>query len=283
MKLLLVGGPKFVGHALIEAALARGHEVTTFNRGQTNPDAFPELEKLHGDRETDVSRRSKAAPGTPCSTPPATSRTPSATRSRRSPPAATASSPRSRTTPTTASRASRRDPAEQLAGGPARRPAARGLRELRRAEGALRAGGRARVRRPGDPRPPRPDRRPERPDRPLHLLAAPGRARRADPRARRDQPVQMIDVRDLAGWMLTLVENERSGPYNATSPPGVHTLRLDARGCGADGRRLGDARSSSPSRASRAGATCPCWIPLDRRRACRASSSSRSTARSPPG
>src|SRR4029078_10482773 len=42
-------------HALIELALERGHEVTTFNRGQTNPDAFPEIEKLHGDREHDVS------------------------------------------------------------------------------------------------------------------------------------------------------------------------------------------------------------------------------------
>ena len=37
LKLLLIGGPKFLGYALIEAALARGHEVTTFNRGQTNP------------------------------------------------------------------------------------------------------------------------------------------------------------------------------------------------------------------------------------------------------
>ena len=56
-----------------------------------------------------------------------------------------------------------------------------------------------------------------------------------------DQPVQMVDVRDLAGWMLTLVENERSGPYNATSPPNVHTFFSMLRDCGARGRRLGDA------------------------------------------
>ena len=43
MRLLLLGGPKFVGRALIEAALERGHEVTTFNRGQTNAGAFPEV------------------------------------------------------------------------------------------------------------------------------------------------------------------------------------------------------------------------------------------------
>jgi 2'-hydroxyisoflavone reductase len=54
VKLLLLGGPKFVGLALIEASLARGHEVTTFNRGQTNPGAFPEVEELHGDRHGDL-------------------------------------------------------------------------------------------------------------------------------------------------------------------------------------------------------------------------------------
>lgn len=54
MKLLLLGGPKFLGRALIESALARGHEVTTFNRGVTNPDLFPEIEKLHGDRKDNL-------------------------------------------------------------------------------------------------------------------------------------------------------------------------------------------------------------------------------------
>jgi 2'-hydroxyisoflavone reductase len=55
MKLLVLGGTKFLGRATVEAALARGHEVTLFNRGQTNPDLFPEAEKLHGDREQDLS------------------------------------------------------------------------------------------------------------------------------------------------------------------------------------------------------------------------------------
>jgi 2'-hydroxyisoflavone reductase len=54
MKLLVLGGTKFLGRATVEAALARGHEVTLFNRGQTNPDLFPETEKLHGDREHDL-------------------------------------------------------------------------------------------------------------------------------------------------------------------------------------------------------------------------------------
>ena len=55
VKLLVLGGTKFLGRATVETALARGHEVTLFNRGQTNADLFPEAEKLHGDREHDLS------------------------------------------------------------------------------------------------------------------------------------------------------------------------------------------------------------------------------------
>jgi len=55
MKLLVLGGTKFLGRATVEAALARGHDVTLFNRGQTNADLFPEAEKLRGDREQDLS------------------------------------------------------------------------------------------------------------------------------------------------------------------------------------------------------------------------------------
>jgi 2'-hydroxyisoflavone reductase len=51
MNLLILGGTLFLGRALVEAALARGHEVTLFNRGQRNPELFPEVEKLRGDRD----------------------------------------------------------------------------------------------------------------------------------------------------------------------------------------------------------------------------------------
>jgi len=51
MKLLILGGTKFLGRHLVEAALGRGHEVTLFNRGQLNPELFPEVEKLRGDRD----------------------------------------------------------------------------------------------------------------------------------------------------------------------------------------------------------------------------------------
>lgn len=54
MKLLILGGTVFLGRHIVEAALARGHEITLFNRGQRNPELFPEVEKLHGDRDSNL-------------------------------------------------------------------------------------------------------------------------------------------------------------------------------------------------------------------------------------
>ncbi len=54
MRLLILGGTVFLGRHLTEAALARGHAVTLFNRGQHNADLFPDAEKLRGDRDGDL-------------------------------------------------------------------------------------------------------------------------------------------------------------------------------------------------------------------------------------
>jgi 2'-hydroxyisoflavone reductase len=51
MRLLVIGGTRFLGRALVEDALARGHQVTLFNRGQTNPELFPQVERITGDRD----------------------------------------------------------------------------------------------------------------------------------------------------------------------------------------------------------------------------------------
>lgn len=51
MKILIIGGTKFLGRALVEAALTNGHDLTLFNRGTTNPDVFPDVAQLHGDRD----------------------------------------------------------------------------------------------------------------------------------------------------------------------------------------------------------------------------------------
>jgi 2'-hydroxyisoflavone reductase len=54
MKLLVLGGTVFLGRHIVDAALAAGHEVTLFNRGMHNADLFPEVEKLRGDRKSDL-------------------------------------------------------------------------------------------------------------------------------------------------------------------------------------------------------------------------------------
>jgi 2'-hydroxyisoflavone reductase len=51
MKLLILGGTHFLGRALVDAAQAREHEITLFHRGRTSPEAFPDVEHVHGDRE----------------------------------------------------------------------------------------------------------------------------------------------------------------------------------------------------------------------------------------
>ena len=51
MTILILGGTGFIGPHMVRYALSRGHEVTLFNRGRTNPHLFPELDKLVGDRD----------------------------------------------------------------------------------------------------------------------------------------------------------------------------------------------------------------------------------------
>ena len=56
MNILIIGGTRFLGRHLVDSALARGHAVTLFNRGQTNPDLFPQVETIFGDREHDIAK-----------------------------------------------------------------------------------------------------------------------------------------------------------------------------------------------------------------------------------
>ena len=50
IRLLILGGTGFIGPHQVRYALERGHEVTIFNRGQSAPGMFPEVEELTGDR-----------------------------------------------------------------------------------------------------------------------------------------------------------------------------------------------------------------------------------------
>lgn len=54
LKVLIIGGTGFLGPHTVRRLQARGHTVTLFNRGRTNPTLFPDVEKLRGDRKTDL-------------------------------------------------------------------------------------------------------------------------------------------------------------------------------------------------------------------------------------
>jgi 2'-hydroxyisoflavone reductase len=60
MRLLIIGGTVFLGRHLAELAVAEGHAVTLFNRGQSAPEppaaALEQIEQIHGDREHDLER-----------------------------------------------------------------------------------------------------------------------------------------------------------------------------------------------------------------------------------
>ena len=53
MNLLILGGTLFLGRHLADAALSRGHTLTLFHRGKTNPGLFPQVTEILGDRTQD--------------------------------------------------------------------------------------------------------------------------------------------------------------------------------------------------------------------------------------
>lgn len=53
MRILMLGGTGFVGRAVVEDALSRGHDVTIFSRGRSGAALFPQVPRLVGDRDSD--------------------------------------------------------------------------------------------------------------------------------------------------------------------------------------------------------------------------------------
>ena len=51
MKVLVIGGTRFVGRAFVELAVGHGHDVAVFHRSVSEPEDFPSVEHLHGDRD----------------------------------------------------------------------------------------------------------------------------------------------------------------------------------------------------------------------------------------
>ena len=213
MRLLVLGGTRFLGRALVESALARGHELTLFNRGQTNAELFPETEKIRGDRTLDLSpldgREWDAVLDVATFLPRAVRRSVEALAGRvgRYVYVSSISAYADQSTP----------PVE---GAPVAELDDRDAEDIEH-YGALKAaceqivvdafGERALVVRPGlivGPHDPT-DRFTYWPRR----VAEGGRVLAPAPP---DQPVQFIDVRDLADWIVSATEEQLDGLYNAT-------------------------------------------------------------------
>jgi 2'-hydroxyisoflavone reductase len=54
MNVLVLGGTGFIGPPMVEYLIERGHKVALFNRGRTNTDLFPDVERLTGDRNDNL-------------------------------------------------------------------------------------------------------------------------------------------------------------------------------------------------------------------------------------
>ena len=54
LRILILGGTGFIGPHQIRYAIDRGHKVSMFNRGKTNPGLFPGVEHLQGDRNANI-------------------------------------------------------------------------------------------------------------------------------------------------------------------------------------------------------------------------------------
>jgi 2'-hydroxyisoflavone reductase len=54
LKILILGGTRFIGLHMTELALARGHTLTFFNRGKTHTDRYPGIERIKGDRNGEI-------------------------------------------------------------------------------------------------------------------------------------------------------------------------------------------------------------------------------------
>ena len=52
MDILVIGGTQFLGRYVVSSAISSGHKITMFNRGKSNFDLFPEVETIVGDRST---------------------------------------------------------------------------------------------------------------------------------------------------------------------------------------------------------------------------------------
>jgi 2'-hydroxyisoflavone reductase len=209
----------FVGRHLVEVAVERGHDVATFTRGRHNPDLFPGVAKLHGDRESDLTALRGGSWDAVVDTSTLAPRVTAAA-------ATLLAGSVSHYTYVSSASAYRDWPAapvdeESACWGPGADEddyAARKAGAERAIGDAL--PGRTLILRPGLIVGPYENvgRLPYW----LGRLAAGGEVLAAgDP----ERPLQMIDARDLAGWALAAIEQQLTGTFNVISPPGSFSMR----------------------------------------------------------
>ncbi|HRA52958.1 MAG TPA: hypothetical protein PLQ83_04835 [Thermoflexales bacterium] len=263
MKILILGGTRFLGRAIVDAALSAGHTLTLFNRGQSGPDLFPNVETLRGDRTADLSAlagRSWDAVVDPSGYfPRAVGASAEALRdsvgqyvfissiSVYAKPSASGEDDPVGTTD---------DPTVETITGGTYGP----LKALCEQAAAARFPGRALLVRPGlivGPHDPT-DRFSYWPWRIAQGgdVLGPGRPERG---------IQVIDARDLAEWILQMIETSTTGVFNATSPAGAITLGelLDTarRVSGSDARVTWAAEGWLLGQGVAAWSDMPVWVP----------------------
>jgi 2'-hydroxyisoflavone reductase len=240
VKVLVLGGTSFVGRAIVEDALASGHTPTLFSRGKTGADLFPDVEKRIGDR--DAGDYASLAGGSWDAVIDVTGYVP-----RHVAQAAEALGDRFGQRYlfiSTGSVYDRTQGSDGMTEDTPRLPPERGTEEITgETYGPLKVaceddvhelyGDRATVVRPGvvaGPHDPT--------DRFTYWVRRAARGGRAALPARPDQPVQVVDARDLARLVIALVEEDRPGTYNAVGPADPVTLeeliRICAKAAGAD-------------------------------------------------
>jgi 2'-hydroxyisoflavone reductase len=232
VKLLVLGGTSFVGRAIVEDALAAGHTPTLFSRGKTGADLFPKVERRIGDR--DSGDYGSLADGSWDAVIDVTGYVP-----RHVAEAADAIGDRGGRYLfiSTGSVYDRTQGSEGMTEDMPRLAPERGTEDITgETYGPLkvaceddvlsRFGNKATIVRPGivaGPHDPT--------DRFTYWVRRAARGGRTALPGRPDQPVQVIDSRDLARLVIALLEQDKAGTYNAVGPADPVTLEALIQAC----------------------------------------------------
>lgn len=231
MKLLMLGGTVFLGRAIVEQALVQGHEVTLFNRGQSNATLFPEIEHIHGDRDGGLEalkgRTFDACVDTCGVVPRIVGASAQFLKDAVRCYAFVSSvsvygAPSPDGVDKSGVLATLEDPSIEEITGESYGP----LKALCEAEVTAAFGNRALLIRPGLIVGPH-----DATDRFTYWPWRAAQGGRILAPGRRDRPIQLIDVRDLAAWIVRMLAAKSTGVYNTASVPGAVTMESLLQTC----------------------------------------------------